>query len=63
MSLTIRCDAVNGSSFRCDEQLTGLGFNAKPANWYVAILNEHGDHMDYCPKHATERKFNNKGEK
>lgn len=51
MSLTIRCDYVDEAFQRCSAELSGLSFNAKPADWTVR-LREYGDHSDYCPEHA-----------
>jgi hypothetical protein len=54
MTLSIRCDHVSPIFQRCDAELTGLAFNAKPANWTVIELGD-GDHYDYCPDHAPTR--------
>ena len=52
MTLGIRCDRIDAETFRrCDAELWGMAFNAKPADWTVVDLG-FGDHRDYCPRHA-----------
>lgn len=54
MTLTIRCDHVGEDFTYCQEELSGMAFNAKPAHWSVVEMGE-GDHRDYCPEHAALR--------
>jgi hypothetical protein len=53
MSLTIRCDFVDADWRSCTEELSGFGFDAKPATWAVVVTDpDLGMHSDYCPEHA-----------